>query len=189
MIVTIHQPNFVPWYPFFQKIEQADVFVVLGYCQFEKNGFQNRFQLDQVWHTLSVYKGLVPIREKKYVNPKKDWENIKSQLPLYKDVLSEMDYCVTDNVFDMNFSIIKHLVNRLEIKTKIEQDYQTDLRSTERLVDICKKYGATTYLAGQGGLDYLDESLFKKENIEVIYQKDLNRIHTLQYIKNEASGI
>jgi len=28
MIVTIHQPNFVPWYPFFQKIEQVDVFVV-----------------------------------------------------------------------------------------------------------------------------------------------------------------
>jgi len=182
MIVTIHQPNFVPWYPFFQKIEQADVFVVLGHCQFEKNGFQNRFQLDQKWYTLSVHKGLEPIREKKYVNPKRDWENIKRTLPKYRDILSEMDYCITDNLFDTNFSIIKHMVQKLGIKTRIEEDYITDLKSTDRLVDICKKFGATTYLAGQGGLDYLDDSLFKNQNIEVIYQKDLNRIHTLQYL-------
>lgn len=183
MIVTIHQPNFVPWYPFFQKIEQADVFVVLGHCQYEKNGFQNRFQLDQNWHTLSVYKGLEPIRQKKYVNPKKDWETIKRNLPEYKDLLSEMEYCITDNLFDTNFSIIKHLIQKLDIKTRIEEDYETDLKSTDRLVDICKRFGATTYLAGQGGLDYLDDSLFKNENIEVIYQKDLNKIHTLQYLK------
>ena len=183
MIVTIHQPNFVPWYPFFQKIEQADVFVVLGHCQYEKNGFQNRFQLDNNWNTLSVYKGLEPIRQKKYVNPKKDWETIKRNLPEYKDLLSEMEYCITDNLFDTNFSIIKHLIQKLDIKTRIEEDYETDLKSTDRLVDICKRFGATTYLAGQGGLDYLDDSLFKNENIEVIYQKDLNKIHTLQYLK------
>lgn len=183
MTVTIHQPNFVPWYPFFQKIEQADVYVVLGHCQYEKNGFQNRFQLDNNWNTLSVYKGLEPIRQKKYVNPKKDWETIKRNLPEYKDLLSEMEYCITDNLFDTNFSIIKHLIQKLDIKTRIEEDYETDLKSTDRLVDICKRFGATTYLAGQGGLDYLDDSLFKNENIEVIYQKDLNKIHTLQYLK------
>lgn len=182
MIVTIHQPNFVPWYPFFQKIEQADVYVVLGHCQFEKNGFQNRFQLNQQWNTLSVYKGLEPIRNKKYINAMKDWNSIKAKLPKYSSILSEMDYCITDNLFDTNFSIIKHLVNKLSINTRIEEDYETDLRSTDRLVDICKRFGATTYLAGQGGHDYLEESLFEKENIEVIYQKDLNRIHTLEYI-------
>jgi len=74
------------------------------------------------------------------------------------------------------------MVQKLGIKTRIEEDYITELKSTDRLVDICKKFGATTYLAGQGGLDYLDDSLFKNENIEVIYQKDLNRIHTLQYL-------
>ena len=25
MLVTIHQPNFMPWYPFFQKMEEADI--------------------------------------------------------------------------------------------------------------------------------------------------------------------
>ena len=45
MTITIHQPNFMPWYPFFEKIQQADIFVLLGHCQFEKNGFQNRFSI------------------------------------------------------------------------------------------------------------------------------------------------
>ena len=31
--------------------------------------------------------------------------------------------------------------------------------------------------------EYLNESLFEKENIKVIYQENLNKIHTLEYIK------
>ena len=37
MILAIHQPNFFPWWPYFEKIEQADMFVFLTHCQFEKN--------------------------------------------------------------------------------------------------------------------------------------------------------
>ena len=58
MIVAIHQPNFMPWYPFFQKIAAADTFVVLTHCQFEKNNYQNRFNQRERWHTLSVNKAL-----------------------------------------------------------------------------------------------------------------------------------
>ena len=28
MRVSIHQPNFVPWYPFFQKIKEVDKFII-----------------------------------------------------------------------------------------------------------------------------------------------------------------
>ena len=80
MIVTIHQPNFVPWYPYFQKIEQADVFVLLGNCQFEKNGYQNRFYLKDKWNTLSVKKGLELINKKYYIDPIKDWSKIKNSI-------------------------------------------------------------------------------------------------------------
>ena len=43
MKIAIHQPNFLPWYPFFQKIKEVDKFIILGNCQFEKNGFQNPY--------------------------------------------------------------------------------------------------------------------------------------------------
>ena len=77
MKIAIHQPNFLPWYPFFQKIKEVDKFIILGNCQFEKNGFQNRFNLNDKWHTMSIKKGLDPINTKTYLNPLKDWNKIK----------------------------------------------------------------------------------------------------------------
>lgn len=186
MIVTIHQPNFMPWYPFFQKIQQADIFVLLGYCQFEKNGFQNRFNMAGKWNTMSVKKGLEFINTKQYIDAKKDWERIKNSIPKYKHILSEMDDLISDNLYQTNSSIIRYLVKKLNIDTIIVEDYETDLTSTSRLVDICKRNGATTYLAGQGGKDYLNEELFNIENIQVVYQENMNRIHTLEYL-NEIS--
>lgn len=183
MIVTIHQPNFIPWHPYFQKIEQADIFILLGNCQFEKNGYQNRFYLKNKWNTLSVKKGLELINEKYYIDPIKDWNRIKDRLFEYRNILSEMDSLITNNLYNTNKNIILHLMNKLNIKTPLVEDYPTNLNSTERLVDLCKKYNATIYLAGQGGKEYLNESLFKKENIKVIYQENLNKIHTLEYIK------
>ena len=186
MIVTIHQPNFIPWYPFFQKIQQADIFVLLGHCQFEKNGFQNRFNMDGKWNTMSVKKGLEFINTKQYIDAKKDWERIKNSITKYRHILSEMDDLISDNLYQTNSSIIRYLVKKLDIDTIIVEDYETDLTSTSRLVDICKRNGATTYLAGQGGKDYLNEELFNIENIQVVYQENMNRIHTLEYL-NEIS--
>ena len=94
MRVAIHQPNFLPWYPFFQKIQEVDVFVILKECQFEKNNFQNRVNINGKWRTMSVNKGLEPIRNKTYLNPQSDWNKIKTNLPEYREILEECDKCV-----------------------------------------------------------------------------------------------
>ena len=41
---------------------------------------------------------------------------------------------------------------------------------TERLVKVCKKLGADTYISGIGGKRYLDEKLFEKNEITLKYQ-------------------
>lgn len=170
MIVSIHQPNFMPWLPFFDKVAMVDIFVVMIHCQFEKNGFQNRFNIDEKWYTMSTKKGIEPIKEKVYVNPIKDWEKIKTSLPQYVEVLERFDDCMSGNLSDTNVKIIRRISDMLGIKTKIVLDYETDLRSTDRLVDICKKNGATKYIAGSSGLKYLDLEKFKPDGIEVEIQ-------------------
>ena len=181
MRVAIHQPNFLPWYPFFQKIKEVDKFIILGNCQFEKNGFQNRFNLNDKWHTMSTKKGLDPINTKTYLNPLKDWNKIKLNLPEYKFILDELDSCISDNLANTNFCIISSLCKMLNIDTKLEIDYPTNLKSTDRLVDICKKYNATEYYSGSGAKQYLDESLFN--DIKITYQSNLEKIHTLEVLK------
>lgn len=186
MIVTIHQPNFVPWYPFFQKMESADVFVILKHCQFEKNNYQNRFSLNEKWYTMSVNKGMEPICDKRYVNPQKDWDGIKNKLKQYNEILLELDGCISENLAETNSAIIQKIAEMLGIKTRIEFDYPTDLKGTSRLVDICSKYGADTYLSGSSGGNYMDLSEFKKEGIKVVFQDNLIKKHTLEVL-HEAS--
>ena len=42
MKITIHQPEHFPYMGFFQKMESADLFVILDDVQYTKNNFQNR---------------------------------------------------------------------------------------------------------------------------------------------------
>jgi len=182
MIVTIHQPNFIPWYPFFQKMSAADVFILLGNCQYEKNGYQNRFNIDGNWNTMSVKKGAEAIVNKKYINPEFDWMKIKKRLWQYNDTLSEFDQYISNNLYETNRGIITHLRDKLNITTPIVEDTPKQLLSSERLLILCKEHNATHYLAGQGGRAYLNEEIFKKEGIEVIYQDNITPTHTLEYL-------
>ena len=181
MIISIHQPNFIPWYPFFQKIEESDIFVLMGHCQFEKNNFQNRFNMNGKWYTMSVNKGLEPIADKIYMSPEKDWNNIKTNLKQYSDVLNQLDECIGENLFETNVNIIRKLCSILNIKTEIVLDYPIELSKTERLVDICKHYGATKYLSGPSGKKYLDLPVFP-DNIEVLYQGEQTKKPILEIL-------
>jgi hypothetical protein len=168
MIVSIHQPNFIPWIPFFDKIRESDIFVLLGNCQFEKNGFQNRFNINNNWLTMPVSKKTSSIRDKIYINPEYNWNKIKKSL---KGVvrLNELDQFINKDLFRTNSEIIKYICNKLSIKTTIEEDFDTDKTGTERLIEICKYFGANKYLSGPSGRKYLDESIFTDRNIEVEY--------------------
>lgn len=42
MIVAGHQPNYLPWIGFFDKMRRSDVFIIEDNVQFEHQGFTNR---------------------------------------------------------------------------------------------------------------------------------------------------
>jgi hypothetical protein len=42
LIIAIHQPQFMPWLGYFDKMGQVDAFVLLDNVQYKKNEFQNR---------------------------------------------------------------------------------------------------------------------------------------------------
>lgn len=170
MIVSIHQPNFCPWGGFFDKMRVSDVFVIMGYCQFEKGKYQNRFYTNGSWNTMSVNGGLLPIVKKRYINPVEDWNKITGKYHR----LQEFNDCISHDLWRTNSGIIVKAANMMGIKTKIVFDYPTDLKGTDRLVDLCKHYGATKYLAGISGKHYLDLSIFADQKIEVEFQDEMN---------------
>ena len=77
-----------------------------------------------------------------------------------------------EDIFELNFETIKQIFDWLDIKVKIIVESELDIsgQSTERLVNVCKKLGADTYISGIGGKRYLDEKLFKNNNVNLQYQ-------------------
>ncbi len=168
MLLSCHQPNLIPWLPYFQKIRQADKFVILSRCQYEKGGYQSRFMVKGKWHGMSVNRGLEAIAIKRYVNHEKDWKRLIVKFPK----LSVFNDCISDSLLFTNVSIIKKACEIMGITTEVVADHYTGLTGTERLLDICQRHGATKYLSGISGKKYLDLSLFGASGIEVIFQDE-----------------
>ena len=42
MKISINQPAYIPWLGYFDRIDYADIHIVLDHVQFEKNSFTNR---------------------------------------------------------------------------------------------------------------------------------------------------
>ena len=189
LIVTIHQPNYFPYPGFFQKVLLSDIYVVLDRAQFEFD-ITNRNKIitpEGSWSRISVpiKKGqkFFEIRNVEINNDQswaeKNWDLIcKSYdnspfFDLYKATLSSVFKKNWNLIFDLNFYTLKKVLEWLNIKTKIIFDSELDVtgKSSEHLLNICKKLGATKYLSGPGGRDYLNEKIFEQNKIKVEYQK------------------
>lgn len=162
----------MPWEPFFDKCESSDVFVLLGHVQFEKNNFQNRFMLDGRWQTLSVRQGTETIREKKYVQAEVDWHRIKSRIPRHAETLSTFDKHISESLWSTNTEIISDILQRLNIEVQIEFDFPTELKATDRIIELCQRFEANTYLSGPSGANYLDAKRFEKAGITLEFYEN-----------------
>ena len=102
---------------------------------------------------------------------------------LYKVFLDSMYKKRWDLIFDLNLQLLKKIFDWLDIKTEIvlESELNVTGTSSKRLLNICKKLGADTYISGIGGKRYLDEKSFEKNKIILKYQ-NYNPIRYLQHM-------
>jgi hypothetical protein len=187
MKITIHQANYFPYPGFFHKINQADVFVIQDDVKFV-NKITNRNKIisssGYTWINVPIKKGhqSLPIMDIK-INNEIPWGKINFKkvcagynktkfFHLYRDFFENLYKKEWNNIFDLNFETIKQVLIWLNIKTKIVIGSELDVpgQRTERLVNVCKKLGADTYISGIGGKKYLDEKLFEKNKIILKYQ-------------------
>lgn len=187
MRVTIHQPQFLPWLGYLDKIDQADLFVVLDSVQFKKNEWQNRNRIRtaQGWQWLTV-----PVRHRfgqriheVLIDEQSDWrtrhlramEMNYSRAPFRKGVLEEFEQMLqqeTGSLASLNLATVRWLLDSFGITTpmKLASQIQTREEPTDRLIDICRAVGATAYLAGPGAEAYMDMNKFRVTGIEVDIQ-------------------
>lgn len=168
--LSAHQPNFCPYAGIFQKIEQADIFLILNHVTFPKNNFVNRFGYQEKWYTMRCNQSHEPIIDKQYLSPKEDWMKITNSLPKLK--VFDPCFAKSKNLSDINGAIIRQACEILGIKTIIEDDYRTHKTGTDRLVSFCLLHNCDTYLSGISGSKYLEMEKFEKAGIKVIFQSN-----------------
>lgn len=190
LTISIQQPEFLPWIGFFNKIANVDEVVLLDSVQFKKRYFENRVRIRNTkgWQWLRI-----PVKTKgKYlqricdveIDNSFDWraDGIRSIELNYKKApyfgkysgrilgLFEKDWKMLSN---FNVYAIKTVAEILKINSKFQlaSDLKVSGKSAGLILNICKSVKAKKYLSGQFGKEYLDEELFKKEKIDVIYQE------------------
>ena len=189
MLVTIHQPDFLPWLGFFDRWERSDLYIVLDDVQFLRRGWHHRDRIKtrdgSAWLTVPV------VKKGKYNQLIKDvaidnsagWrkKHLGAIEANYKKA-PNFDYCYEGIkkiydvghtlLIDLNMDLLKFAADRLGITTPVtfSSDYAIAAAAGEKLLGLVKAAGGTEYLTGTGSRDYLDEEFFKREGIKVCWQ-------------------
>ncbi|MDB4130948.1 WbqC family protein [Flavobacteriaceae bacterium] len=190
MILTAHQPVYLPWLGLFHKIYLSDQFCYFDIVQYQIKDYNNRnlikFNSTSNWLT-------VPVESKNHFQKKicdikivpgnwnkKHYKSIslnykKSRFyDLYIDdiekILLKTKY---EFLSDLNFDILIFLKKSLGLKTEIVKasDFNFQGEKSDLVLDMCKKLKASKYIFGSQGKDYADKKSFEKENIEIFFQE------------------
>ena len=188
MIYSVHQPQYLPWIGFFDKIRKSDCFVFLDNVDYKHREYQNRNRIltksGPIWLTVPVHSHQgVKVRDVEIDNSR-DWrqahrrsmESCYARASFFKryfPALEELYSRDWERLMDLNVAIIEFLMKQFDITTKILYESQLAVQGekTERILNIGKALGADEYLSGQGGRDYLDAGSFERDRICLTYQE------------------
>ena len=189
-IVTIHQPDFIPWLGFFDRWKNSDVYIVLDDVQFLRRGWHHRDKIKTVngaaWLTVPVLKkGRYDqlIKETK-IDDKAAWRrkhlraielsyrkapNFFSLFEKIKDIYAK-NYSF---LIDLNMELLNFIAGEFGITTPVIFSSELNVKTTgtQRLVDLVKMVSGSIYLTGSGSKDYLEEPIFNNENLKVAWQE------------------
>jgi len=198
MRIAIHQPQFLPWLGYLDKINQADCFVILDNVQFKKNEWQNRNQIrthqGSQWLTVPILHSFGQLICDVQINNCDHWKRkhlaaLKTHYEgalYFSQYFSELETMYSrewQNLSEFNVRILHWLLDHFGITTPIRLSSDMSLRQqpTERLIDICRVVGATTYLAGQGAQGYMDQGMFERAGLNLEIQDFQPHVYPQRY--------
>lgn len=190
MIVSINQPAYLPWLGYFHRIASSDLHLVLDHVQFEKNSFTNRNKVrtanGTAWLTVPVKTsgrfGELPISGLEIDNKsdwrRKHWQTLQQSygkaphFAEHEEFFRELYGTPWEKLIDLCTRVTSYLLQRFGIRTKMvnSSEMQSGGAKDKLVLNLCRESGATTYISGALGRDYLREDLFRDAGIRVVYQ-------------------
>lgn len=189
MILTAHQPAYLPWLGLIHKIAISDVYVYLDSVQFEKNSFTNRNKIKTaagpIWLTVPV---LLKDHTKKTIKEleidnSKDWcaSHWKSIYFNYKkapyfnkyaDFFEDTYKKDWSSLAELGDYMLRWFLKELGVNVRYYKASELNVNEhkSELILEMCKKLDSNLYIFGALGKDYAKEEDFNKEGVNIYFQ-------------------
>jgi hypothetical protein len=196
MILTAHQPVYLPWLGLFHKIASADLFCYFDIVQYQRKDYNNRNKIKtsngELW--LSV-----PVESKNHLNKnvskilivQDNWvkKHLKSielnykKAPFYKDYFPKLESILINNskgsLGQLNLKLLEYFMECLKIDTPIVRasDYSFNGVGSDLVLDMCVELGADSYIFGKQGENYANVKAFKEVGIMINFQDYIHPVY------------
>jgi hypothetical protein len=208
VIVAAHQPHYLPWLGYLDKLHKADVFVVMDDLQYEAQNFQNRnrVKLDRgpAWLTVPLVSSggggqAERILDKRIDNTgrggRHHWQHRARRTlevhygaaPHYARYAPDLEDVYVrrwDWLVDLDLMMLDLARRWFGITVPIVRASSLGLRGakTERIVSLCEAVGAHTYLSGRGGsTGYLDLDRLARASVTTMWQEFRHPVYPQRY--------
>lgn len=187
MRIAIHQPQYIPWLPYFRKIEECDLFIFLDSVDFQKNGLQNRNQIKTAqgaqWLTVPVRHRLgQKIRDIEIDDAsgwrRKHWQTLRQcygkadAFDIYAEDFESVFAADWSRLADLDIAITRMMMRWMGISTptKLSSAMKATGTASELVLNLCREAGATRYISGTGGRNYLDTAAFAEAGVTLDFR-------------------
>lgn len=191
--VAIHQPNFMPWLGYFNKMSMVDVFVLLDDVQVPQGKSVAsraliKYNQGELWisvptsnksdkldyHNVSVVNN--PHWKTKTLKTIKLAYQKASFFQTYFEEFSAVYMTHHDNLFDLNFDLLVFLKSKFELTAELQLSSEIapdqSLTGEQKILTILDNLRATCYVSGTGAGSrrYINENDFKERDIKLLWQ-------------------
>ncbi|NWG87658.1 MAG: WbqC family protein [Hydrogenophilaceae bacterium] len=196
MILTAHQPVYLPWLGLFHKIALADMFISFNQVQYQPKDWNNRNQIKTqqgpIW--LSV-----PVLRKGYLEKtisdleinnsepwaRKHWKSLQvayAKAPYFKryaDYFQDIYARRWERLVDLNETMLKGFLDILGIPVPVRSagEWQFQGEKSDLVLDMCRQVGASDYIFGAMGRDYADIAAFDAAGIKAHFQDYVHPVY------------
>ena len=191
----MHQPNFLPYTGFFDKIKRSDLFIIVDHCDFSKGKdnwhHRNRIRtgnnggwdyltlpVSEHWNWKPFHEARIsevfPFRRRKHL---KTIAQHYQRAPFFDEFFPEFAdiYSINErNLSEFNINIIMWFLEKFRIKAEVlrstDLDFNNGLRKTDMIIELMKRVDGNHFISGDGAKTYIEHEKFEQEGISLEFQ-------------------
>lgn len=197
-LVSGHQPSYLPWLGYIDKIVQCDGFVLMDNVQFARRDFIHKNIIvgkeGPILLSIPIAKSQegcnisdVLIAKTSEFMSKNDWQyqhlnsirHAYRRAPYFEEIFPDIESIYTsyqyDSLIQITDQFLEYLLKCSGIPTskivRMSQDLkETNSRKDRLVLDHCLELGASHVLFGSKGKEYVDVEAFSSAGISVLFQ-------------------